>query len=124
MAKNKMIKALGLLFAFLLCISCLFACKPGNNDPVEEAKVNVTIDGGSGSGLYKEGARCTAVAEEREGFRFVEWQVYGVSVSTDSTYVFEVDFDIELKAIYEALPFQLQRKRSCHRKGCIRNVFR
>ena len=105
MAKNKMIKALGLLFAFLLCISCLFACKPGNNDPVEEAKVNVTIDGGSGSGLYKEGARCTAVAEEREGFRFVEWQVYGVSVSTDSTYVFEVDFDIELKAIYEALPY-------------------
>ena len=105
MAKNKMIKALGLLFAFLLCISCLFACKPGNNDLVEEANVNVTIDGGSGSGLYKEGERCTAVAEEREGFRFVEWQVYGVCVSTDETYVFEVDFDIELKAIYEALPY-------------------
>lgn len=105
MAKNKIIKALSLLFAFLLCISCLFACKSGNDKTVEEANVNVTVDGGSGSGLYKEGARCTVTAEEREGYRFVEWQVYGVTVSTDATYTFKVDFDIELKAVYEALPY-------------------
>ncbi len=105
MAKNKLTKAISLLFVFLLCIGCLFACKPDVEETVDEAKVNVAVDGGSGSGLYKEGARCTVTAEERKGYRFVEWQVYGVAVSTDATYTFKVDFDIELKAIYEALPY-------------------
>ena len=103
MAKNKFKKFATSLLALSLSLACLTSCTttPSNGAAFLDDEVTVTVNGGSGSGTYGEGDRCTVKAEVPEGQRFMEWQVYGVSVSTDETYTFNVDFDIELQAIYK-----------------------
>ena len=87
-----------LLLALALSLTFFAAC--GDNRP----NVNVTVDGGTGGGAYYEGDECTVTATVPDGYKFVEWTVYGVPVSTSNPYVFDVDFDIEIKAVFEALP--------------------
>lgn len=65
------------------------------------AQANVSVIGGTGGGTYRSGDDCTVTATVPEGSKFVEWTVFGVPVSQDSTYTFKVDFDIELTAVFE-----------------------
>lgn len=84
----------------VLALSLVFFAACGEPQP----NVTVTVEGGTGGGTYSEGDECTVTATVPEGHKFVEWTVYGVPVSTSNPYTFEVDFDIEVKAVYEALP--------------------
>ena len=109
--KNKAIKitlclllVLAMFGASLAFVACGEDGEPGEGTPPAGTAVNVVIDGGTGSGTYKEGDKCTATATVPEGYKFVEWTVYGVSVSTANPYTFDVDFDIEVKAVFEKLP--------------------
>ena len=104
--RNKLIKKIFCLLvalSFIMIFATFTACG-GNDDLPLNEKVEVTVDGGTGGGIYKEGDKCTVTATVPEGYRFVEWTVYGVSVSTSNPYTFDVDFDIEIKAVCEALP--------------------
>lgn len=74
----------------------LAACTPTDTTPTAE----VSVIGGTGSGTYKMGEECTVTATVPDGYSFVEWTVYGVSVSKDRSYTFTVDFDIELTAVF------------------------
>lgn len=99
MNKRTFIKAACLLLASTMAAGCFAACaQPADPD------VTVTVTGGTGGGTYKEGDECTVTATVPEGSEFVEWQVYGLPVSTANPYTFEVDFDIELKAVFSELP--------------------
>lgn len=68
---------------------------------VTTAQANVSVIGGTGGGTYNSGDDCTVTATVPQGSKFVEWTVFGVPVSTDSSYTFKVDFDIELTAVFE-----------------------
>lgn len=100
-------KALGLLLSASFVVGAavpLAACK---KSPAQQGglstQANVTVINGTGGGTFNEGDTCTVTATVPEGSKFVEWTVFGVPVSTDISYSFKVDFDIELTAVYEAV---------------------
>ena len=101
MNKRSFIKAACLLLASTMAVGCFAACTTSQGGSPD---VTVTVNGGTGGGTYKEGDECTVTATVPEGSEFVEWQVYGLPVSTANPYTFEVDFDIELKAVFSELP--------------------
>ncbi len=102
MGKKSFKKPICLLTALMLSATPLFAACADNTPTA--ADVTVTVEGGSGGGTYKEGDKCTVTAEVPAGYRFVEWANYGYGISTANPYTFDVDFDITLVAVYEALP--------------------
>ena len=66
----------------------------------------VTVVGGTGGGVYKEGDSVTVTAAEpEEGKVFKGWQdVDGNIVSTDMSYTFTVSGEVSLTAVYEDKP--------------------
>lgn len=95
MNKKTLIKAACLLLASTMAAGCFTACVTDNSPDV-----TVTVEGGTGGGTYKEGESCTVTAQVPEGSQFLGWTVYDVTVSTANPYTFEVDFDIDLKAVF------------------------
>ena len=68
---------------------------------VDIDEYTVTVEGGTGGGVYIEGAEVTVVATIPSGKRFVEWQKGGVKVSDKATYTFNVTENITLTAVFE-----------------------
>lgn len=69
----------------------------------EDIEYTVTINGGTGTGTYKEGESVTITADEpAEGKEFVGWQdASGNIVSTKKEYTFEVKDEMVLTAVYQ-----------------------
>ncbi|MFO7873425.1 MAG: InlB B-repeat-containing protein [Bacteroidales bacterium] len=55
----------------------------------------------SGSGTYDHGEEVTMEANPETGYQFVEWTIDGVQVSTDMTYAFTAEEDVDLTAHFE-----------------------
>lgn len=71
--------------------------------------ITVVADPEDGSDLdieytAKEGTTQTINQTSNDGYRFVAWKVNGETVSTDSSYTFEVTSDITITAVYEEIP--------------------
>ena len=65
---------------------------------------NVTVNGGEGSGEYREGSTATITATVPSGKAFVKWTgVNGEEVSTEATYSFTVNSDITYTAEFRDL---------------------
>ena len=71
-----------------------------------DIEYTVTINGGTGGGVYKEGDSVTVTAAEpEEGKIFKGWQdADGNIVSTDMSYTFTVSGEVSLTAVYEDKP--------------------
>ena len=71
-----------------------------------DIEYTVTINGGTGGGVYKEGDSITVTAAEpEEGKVFKGWQdADGNIVSTDMSYTFTVSGEVSLTAVYEDKP--------------------
>ena len=71
-----------------------------------DIEYTVTINGGTGGGVYKEGDSVTVTAAEpEEGKIFKGWQdADGNIVSTDKSYTFTVSGEVSLTAVYEDKP--------------------
>ena len=50
---------------------------------------------------YAKGEKVTATATAKEGYEFVNWTVAGEAVSTEATYEFTVDKNVELTANFK-----------------------
>lgn len=63
----------------------------------------VPEDGGeiSGDGQYPAGWQCELIARPAAGYHFVNWEENGTPVSSEEYYVFTVDDDRELDAVFE-----------------------
>ena len=55
-------------------------------------------------GVYESGSSVTVTASNKIGWKFAEWQKGGVKVSDDNPYVFTINENTELTAIYEKAP--------------------
>ncbi|WP_461812197.1 InlB B-repeat-containing protein, partial [Faecalimonas sp.] len=55
----------------------------------------------SGAGEFNKGDNATVTATAKEGYKFVNWTVEGVEVSTEATYTFEVTKNVSLIANFE-----------------------
>ena len=60
-----------------------------------------------GSGTYLIGETCTLTASAHYGYSFAEWQENGTSVSTDSVYVFTVENDRCLIAVFQPDEYEI-----------------
>ena len=71
-----------------------------------DIEYTVTINGGTGGGVYKEGDSVTVTAAEpEEGKIFKGWKdESGNIVSTDMSYTFTVSAEVSLTAVYEDKP--------------------
>ena len=54
----------------------------------------------SGSGIYQDGQSCTVMATANSGYTFAYWEKAGVVVSTEATYSFTVNDNIDLVAVF------------------------
>lgn len=63
-------------------------------------KYTVVVTNGSGSGIYKRGDICTAIASVPTNYKFVRWS----DGATSNPYSFAVKRDITLTAAFEKLP--------------------
>lgn len=61
----------------------------------------------TGGGSYKEGDSVTVTASADEGYKFVNWTMDGVELSTDTEYSFTVSADCNLTANFEAIPIYI-----------------
>lgn len=97
-------KTLGLLlsasFIFTAAVPVV-GCSP--DEVISALQANVSVIGGTGGGKYSAGENCTVTATVPENAKFVEWTVYDVPVSTNNPYTFKVDFDIEVKAVFQTV---------------------
>ena len=66
-------------------------------------KFTVTVEGGTGGGIYVKGETVTVVAETIEGKEFTEWQADGKRASLKPTYSFTVTKDVVLTAVYKII---------------------
>lgn len=67
----------------------------------EISAYTVSVTNGTGGGSYYEGESVTVIANTAPASSiFVEWQVGGERVSTDTSYTFTVEDDISLTAVY------------------------
>ncbi|MCQ2814672.1 MAG: metallophosphoesterase [Bacilli bacterium] len=57
-------------------------------DEEKPVKVNIIVEGGTGSGTYDVGDSVTIIATPQQGKTFVRWMYKGDIVSTDTTYTF------------------------------------
>ena len=84
---------------------------PATSSPTAGEVYSVNVVNGSGTGVYRSGQSCTAVAEVTDGMQFDgwymgvarvgadgEWYVEEVKVATDLTYTFTVGEDTDLVA--------------------------
>ena len=68
----------------------------------EDETYRITVNGGTGSGTYKEGESVTITAEDKEGKEFKGWKdESGKIVSTKKEYTFKVEGEKNLTAVYE-----------------------
>ena len=58
----------------------------------------------AGEGVVEEGASVTLTATPADGYKFVNWTVGGVEVSTANPYTFTAEADVEVVANFEELP--------------------
>ena len=58
----------------------------------------------TGGGTYEEGTEITVTATPNSGYQFSDWKENNQSVSTDSSYTFEVSGSRNLVAIFNAVP--------------------
>ena len=58
----------------------------------------ISVNGGTGGGVYESGAECTVTATVEEGFEFVGWKVGGEIVSEKNPYTFIVTKDLTIEA--------------------------
>ena len=66
--------------------------------------VNVVPENGgtsTGGGMYFWNEQCLLTANPNQGFRFVEWQENGLTLSTEIDYGFTVESDHDITAIFE-----------------------
>ena len=68
----------------------------------------VTVEGGSGSGKYRPNEAVTVIADEMEGYTFVEWQANGISPTYAELSLEELTFlmphnKVTLTAVYEGI---------------------
>lgn len=61
-----------------------------------------TMGSATGGGQYSPGTTATVVATPTSGYEFVEWQVGGSTVSTNTTYSFTVTQDVTVTAVFRA----------------------
>ena len=64
-------------------------------------KYTITVENGTGSGEYEEGASVTATATVPEGKVFVKWMAGETEVSTNNPYTFTARANVTLTAIFE-----------------------
>ena len=64
----------------------------------------VTVENGTGSGVYADGEEITITANENQTKTFVKWTSDNVDVSTDNPYTFNVTENITLTAEFENAP--------------------
>ncbi len=64
--------------------------------------VNLTVEGGEGSGCYEIGASVTVVAPEKSGYAFKGWKKGEEIVSTDAEYTFVLTEETVLVAVYQS----------------------
>ena len=86
-------------------------------DPVEKYTVTVqsadeTMGTVFGGGEFNKGEKATVTAEAKEGYKFVNWTVNGVEVSTDAAYTFEVKEKVDLTANFKKVEEQKPEKPS------------
>lgn len=55
------------------------------------------------SGTFNKGDQVTVTATHNYGYRFKEWQSNGQAVSADNPYTFQIETDLELIALFEAV---------------------
>ena len=68
---------------------------------VTATATNGTVTGG---GVVEEGTSVTLTATPADGYKFVNWTVGGVEVSTANPYTFTADADVTVVANFEELP--------------------
>ena len=68
---------------------------------VDFTEYTVTVENGTGSGVYIEGTTVNAIATVPDGYHFVEWQVNGVKVSERRSYKFIAEKDVTVTAVFE-----------------------
>ena len=67
--------------------------------------IEIKVEGGTGSGTYKQGDEVTVTAEDKEGKEFKGWQdESGKIISTEKSYKFTVSAEKNLTAVYEDAP--------------------
>lgn len=82
---------------------CAMGC--GNTGaPSETASYRVSVDGGSGSGRYYDGAVCTVTAEIPDGKQFIKWIKNGQEASVNAEFAFNVREDSRLIAVFADVP--------------------
>lgn len=74
-------------------------CKAGEGEPYV-FEYEVSVEGGTGSGTYKDGDNCSVTAEIPEGKKFDKWvNEYGEVLSVANPYTFKVEGDTEVYAV-------------------------
>jgi hypothetical protein len=76
----------------------------GDNLYVELTANNAEWGSVAGSGDFSAGTSATIAAVPASGFRFVRWTMNGVLVTINNPHTFPVTMDVELVAVFEALP--------------------
>ncbi len=61
----------------------------------------------AGEGVYQEGGLVTVEAAPEEGYEFVGWLKDADEISSEQTYTFEIDGDIELRAEFKVQQHQI-----------------
>ena len=65
------------------------------------------VEGGTVSPIaaaYESGDWATVTATRAHGYKFKEWQTGGITVSSENPYMFQINDDTEITAIFETIP--------------------
>lgn len=90
--------------------------------PVHRVRVDVNLSFGAeatGGGRFEEGTEITVSATAPEEYRFVNWTVDGIEVSTDQNYRFKVEKDVDLTANFAIKEFLISAKTNTAEKGSV-----
>ena len=87
-----------------MCSSLFFACEKQSNLEPQTQKYTVTVEGGSGGGIYEKDAIVTVVADQKDEEIFSEWRIDGETASFESTYTFTVTKDVTIIALFTQKP--------------------
>lgn len=97
---KKLFVSVTIMILAIMSTALMFGCGTEVLDPAENEICLVTVIGGTGGGNYYLGDTVEVIPTVPSGKQFEHWTVGGEKVSSNDPYLFEVEGDITLTAVF------------------------